>query len=59
MTVPDEQRRGRGVYSRLADEAEVRWAPRTPPRSARWVGWALCLALAAGVVVAALRVGLW
>ena len=59
MTVPDEPRRRPGVYSRLADEAEVRWTRRTPSRSVRWVGWGLCLALAAGVVVAALRVGLW
>jgi hypothetical protein len=50
---------GRGVHARLAEEAEVRWARRTPPRAVRWVGWALCVALAVGVVVAAVRVGLW
>ncbi|MEZ0286090.1 MAG: hypothetical protein ACAH79_12760 [Thermoleophilia bacterium] len=59
MTVPDEPPRRPGVYSRLADEAEVRWAPRTPSRWVRWAGWALCAALAAGVVFAAARVGLW
>jgi hypothetical protein len=50
---------GRGVHARLAEEAELRWARRTPSRAARWAGWVLCLALAVGVVVAALRVGLW
>jgi hypothetical protein len=47
------------VHARLAEEAEVRWAARTPSRTARWAGWVLCVALAVGVVVAALRVGLW
>jgi hypothetical protein len=51
--------RGQGVHARLAEEAEVRWAARTPSRSARVAGWVLCVALAVGVVVAALRVGLW
>jgi hypothetical protein len=50
---------GRGVHARLAEEAELRWARRTPSRSARWAGWALCVALAVAVVVAAVRVGLW
>jgi hypothetical protein len=50
---------GRGVHARLAEEAEVRWAPRTASRSARWAGRALCVALAVAVVVAAVRVGLW
>ncbi|HEX2503379.1 MAG TPA: hypothetical protein VHK00_05515 [Miltoncostaeaceae bacterium] len=50
---------GRGVHARLAEEAELRWARRTPSRSARWAGRVLCLALAVGVVVAAVRVGLW
>lgn len=50
---------GRGVHARLAEEAEVRWAPRTPPRWARPAGWVLCAALAVGVIVGALRVGLW
>jgi hypothetical protein len=59
MTVPDEPPRRPGVYSRLADEAEVRWAPRKPSRAARWAGWILCAALAAGVVFAAARVGPW
>ncbi|HEX2508032.1 MAG TPA: hypothetical protein VHK23_06900 [Miltoncostaeaceae bacterium] len=59
MTVPDEPPRRPGVYSRLAEEAEVRWARRTPSRAVRWAGWILCVALVAGVVVAAVRVGLW
>lgn len=46
----------RGVNARLAEEAEVRWTPRTPPVAARWVGWALCAALAVAVVVAAVWV---
>ena len=50
---------GRGVHARLAEEAEVRWTARTPPRATRWAGRVLCVALAVGVVVAALRVGLW
>jgi hypothetical protein len=50
---------GRGVHARLAEEAEVRWAPRAASRSARWAGWVLCVALAVAVVVAAVRVGLW
>ncbi len=50
---------GRGVHARLAEEAELRWARRTPSRSVRWAGRVLCLALAVGVVVAAVRVGLW
>jgi hypothetical protein len=49
---------GRGVQARLAEEAEVRWTRRTPPRWARWAGRVLCVALAVGVVVAAARVGL-
>jgi hypothetical protein len=59
VTVPEEPPKRAGVISRLADEAEVRWAPRTPPRAARWVGWVLCVALAVAVVLAAVRVGFW
>jgi uncharacterized protein involved in exopolysaccharide biosynthesis len=43
------------VFARLRDEAEVKLDRREPPRIARWLGWALCLAIAAGVVVAAIR----
>jgi hypothetical protein len=59
VTAPDEGGRRPGVYARLAEEAEIRHAHRTPPRWARWVGWALCLALAGGVVAAALQVHPW
>ena len=57
MTPPHEQDRAR-VYARLAHQAEVRERRRTPTRRARWVGWAICLALIAGVAVSAVRVGL-
>jgi hypothetical protein len=46
------------VYARLAHQAEVRERRRTPGRLARWVGWAICLALVVAVVVTAARVGL-
>ena len=48
-----------GVYARLAEEAEIRQVTRTPPRAARWLGWAICLALIIGVMVAALQANPW
>ena len=57
MTPPDGQDRAR-VYARLAHQAEVRERRRTPGRWARWAGWAISLALVAGVVATAVRVGL-
>jgi hypothetical protein len=59
MTAPEEEDRRPGVYARMAQEAEVRYATRTPPWWARYLGWILCLALAGGVVAAALRVHPW
>ena len=59
VTVPEEPPKRAGVISRLADEAEIRWAPRRPHRGARWAGWVLCVALAVTVVLAAVRVGPW
>ena len=57
VTPPHEQERAR-VYARLAHQAEVRERRRTPSRMARWVGWAICLALVVAVAVTAVRVGL-
>jgi hypothetical protein len=54
-----DHRTGPGVYARLAEEADVQARRHTPPRWIRWAGWALCVALVAGVVAAALRVHPW
>jgi hypothetical protein len=48
-----------GVYARLAEQAEMEQARRTPPRATRWVGWAICLAIAVAVVLSALEVKPW
>jgi hypothetical protein len=55
----DDRTERPGVYARLAEEAEVREVIRTPPRWIPWAGRALALALAAGVIVGALRVHPW
>ena len=59
MTPPPGDSERPGVYARLAEEAEVREITHTPPRWARWFGWAVCLALFAGVVAGALRANPW
>ncbi|MGD9571389.1 MAG: hypothetical protein AB7V62_05875 [Thermoleophilia bacterium] len=59
MTVPDDEPRRPGVYARLAEEAATHRAVLSPPRWIRWAGAGICLAIAAGVVVAALEVHPW
>ncbi len=60
MTAPEEPAATRpAVYARLAEDVEVRAGGYTPPASARWFGWFLCVALIAGVVAAAVRVHPW
>lgn len=59
MTVPDDELRRPGVYARLAEEAETHRVALTPPRWITWLGRGICLALAAGVVAAALQVHPW
>ncbi len=59
MTSPPGDRERPGVYARLAEEAEVRHVTHAPTRAARWLGRGICLALAVGVVVAALQANPW
>ncbi len=59
MTSPPGDTERPGVYARLAEEAEIRHVRHTPTRASRWIGWGICLALAIGVVVAALRANPW
>jgi hypothetical protein len=59
MTAPRDEDGRPGVLARLAEEQEVRYATRTPPRAVRWIGWAICLALVGGVVAAVLQVHPW
>jgi hypothetical protein len=59
VTIPDEDGEGPGIYARLAEQSEVRYATRRPPRGTRVVGWAICLALLGAVVAAALQVHPW
>jgi hypothetical protein len=47
------------VYARLAQQADVERAVRTPPRGARVIGWVICLAIVAGVVAAAVGAHPW
>lgn len=47
------------MYARLAEEAEIRHHVHTPPRSARWMGWGICIALCVAVVVGALQANPW
>ncbi len=59
MTVPDDEPRRPGVYARLAEEADVHRTVLTPPRWVKWLGWLICVAIAAAVVGAALQVHPW
>jgi hypothetical protein len=59
LTPPADESERPGVYARLAEEAEIRHHVHTPPRSARWMGWGICIALCAGVVVGALQANPW
>lgn len=45
------------MLARLAQDGDSVPEPLTPPRWARPLGWLLCVALLAGTVVAALRLG--
>lgn len=58
MSAPDGPRRP-GVYARLAEEAETHRVALTPPRWITWLGRGICVALAIGVLVAALQVHPW
>ena len=58
MSPADEPRRP-GVYARLAEQAETHRTVLTPPRWIRWLGWGICLAIAAGVLASALQVHPW
>ncbi len=59
MTVPDDEPRRPGVYARLAEQADVHRTALDPPRWIRWAGWAICVAIAVGVVATALQVHPW
>ena len=59
MTPPPGDPERPGVHARLAEEAEIRAVNHTPPRSVRWLGWGICLALVLGVVVGALQANPW
>jgi len=48
-----------GVYARLAEEAEIERATRTPPRWSRWLGWGICAAILVAVVASALEAHPW
>lgn len=45
-----------GIYARLASQSDRRLRRLTPPRGTRAVGFALCVAIAATIAVAADRV---
>lgn len=55
---PDDRRRP-GVYARLAEEAEAHRVALAPRPWVRWLGWAIVLAIAVTVVMAALQVHPW
>ncbi len=59
VTVPDDEPRRPGVYARLAEEAATHRAVLRPPRWIRLAGAGICLAIAIGVVAAALQVHPW
>ena len=59
MSVPDDERPRPGVYARLAEQADVQRVNLTPAPWVRWVGRAICLAIAIGVVATALRAHPW
>ena len=59
MTAPHEDRERFPLYGRLAEEEDLPYATRTPPRGTRVVGWAICLALLGAVIAAALQVHPW
>lgn len=60
MTPPDDGTDRRpGVYARLAEEAEAQRAALSPSPWVRWAGWAIVLAIAVTVVLAALQVHPW
>ncbi len=56
MTEPNDEG---PVYARLAHDAGERAPARRAPRWARPLGWAICVALAVMVVLAAVRVHPW
>jgi hypothetical protein len=59
MTGPERGARRPETYARLAAEAERTVAHRTPPPRVRWVGVAICVLLAMGVLFAILGVDPW
>jgi hypothetical protein len=59
VTISEEDGERNGIYARLAEESEVRYTTRRPPRGTRLVGWAICLALIGAVLAAALQVHPW
>ena len=60
MSLPDDDEATRpGVYARLAQQSEVRRTVLTPGRWVRWAGWGIVLALAGGVVLAAIEAHPW
>lgn len=59
MSLPDEEPTRPGVYARLAQQSEVNRQVLTPGRWVRWAGWIISLALAAGVVAAAIEAHPW
>jgi hypothetical protein len=59
VTVPGDEPRRPGVYARLAEEAETHRVALTPPGWVRWLGRAICVAIALAVLAAALQVHPW
>ena len=59
MTGSERGARRPETYARLAAEAEPTVARRTPPPRVRWLGVAICLLLAVGVLAAIVGVDPW
>jgi len=59
MTGSERGARRPETYARLAAEAERTLARRTPSARVRWLGVAICVLMALGVVFAVLGVDPW
>jgi hypothetical protein len=59
VSPPDDGPQRPGVYARLAEQAEIERAVRTPPRWAKWLGWGICIAIFAAVLASALEAHPW
>jgi hypothetical protein len=56
MSAPRERPGEPSVYARLAQEADVRMRAHAPPRGTRLIGWLICVAVGATLLVAGMRV---